>query len=237
MNFSTLPLIVLAVAAFPSALAMNAYRVRRIVKTDLVLVLAFSGLIVAWVGVTGYVAYAGFYRTGFFLSLLPGLWMPLVPLIVLAVPLTIVPRLRSALWVSGLAAPRHWFAYFQATRIAAVGTAVKAYRGEFPATVEWLVGVPDMLFGISAVWVASRMRQGHLSDQAWYAWHAIGAGIILVVGMVVINISLPGPFQWLQESPTFEVAFDFPLALAPTAVVPLQAAANLWAMMICRAEK
>ena len=44
----------------------------------------------------------------------------------------------------------HWFAYFHGLRIAALGTAYKTIIGEFPVYFETIVGIPDLLFGISA---------------------------------------------------------------------------------------
>jgi hypothetical protein len=78
--------------------------------------------------------------------------------------------------------------------------------------------------------VAARLRKGRFSDRMWMAWNLAGAGIVLVIGMAEINMRLPGPLQVFDEMPIFVVAYDFPLVLAPTVVVPLQEAANLWAL-------
>ena len=66
-----------------------------------------------------------------------------------------------------------------------------------------------------------------MSDRFWVYWNGLGVAIILVIGTVVINMSLPGPFQVFATPPTFLVAFEFPLALAPTAAVPLLVMYNL----------
>ena len=76
------------------------------------------------------------------------------------------------------------------------------------------------------------MKKRLVSRKFWFAWHAIGAGIILVLGMVVINMSLPGAFQVWAEPPTFEVAMQFPMALAPSMIVPLLVTGNLWAIYV-----
>jgi len=149
---------------------------------------------------------------------------------VVAIPLLLFPRLRSALNTAGKVVPLRWFAYFQVLRVAAIGTAIRTYQGEFPRSVELWVGVPDLLFGLSAIAVAWHMTKRPVTRNFWITWHAIGAGIILMLGMVVINMSLPGIFQVWAEPPTFEVAMQFPMALAPSMIVPLLVAGNLWAI-------
>lgn len=232
MQFSSIPFLMVAVSAFPYLLARNAYANNFIDKAQCNGVAALSLLLFAWGVISAFLAYEGFYSSPEFFSAYPGLWFPFIPLVVAAIPLLIFPRLRHALDTAGKVAPLRWFVYFQVLRVAAIGTAIKTYQGEFPWSVELWVGIPDLLFGLSAIAVAWHMKKRLVSRKFWFAWHAIGAGIILVLGMVVINMSLPGAFQVWAEPPTFEVAMQFPMALAPSMIVPLLVTGNLWAIYV-----
>ena len=230
IQFSSIPFLMVAVSAFPYLLARHAYANNFIDKAQRNSVAALSFLVFTWGVISAALAYQGFYSSPEFFSLYPGLWFPFIPLLVVAIPLLLFPRLRSALNTAGKVVPLRWFAYFQVLRVAAIGTAIKTYQGEFPRSVELWVGVPDLLFGLSAIAVAWHMTKSPVTRNFWITWHAIGAGIILMLGMVVINMSLPGIFQVWAEPPTFEVAMQFPMALAPSMIVPLLVAGNLWAI-------
>ncbi len=93
----------------------------------------------------------GVYIAEGLLRWLPGLWLPVVTVAACVVPVLLFDRVRAGLREIADATPWHWFAYFHALRIAALGTAYKTWVGEFPAYFELLVGVPDLLFGISAL--------------------------------------------------------------------------------------
>jgi len=232
MQFSSIPFLMVAVAVFPYLLARHAHTNNFIDNAQRNSVAALSLLILSWGVVSAFLAYQGFYSSPEFFSAYPGLWLPFIPLLVVAIPLMLLPRLRNALSAAGRVAPLRWFAYFQVLRVAALGTAIKTYQGEFPVSVELWVGIPDLLFGLSAIAVSWRMKKNPVSRSFWIVWHAIGASIILVLGMVVINMSLPGVFQVWAEPPTFEVAMQFPMALAPSMIVPLLVAGNLWAIYV-----
>ncbi|MEL6107939.1 MAG: hypothetical protein AAFU85_18090 [Planctomycetota bacterium] len=230
MGLSIVPLLVIAVTLFPSALAYRALRNRVITGNQALILYAYSLGMLAWATAIGTAASFGFLVTDEFLSLVPGIWLPLVPIAIVSVPL-LFRFVREPLIAVSRATPTHWFASFQALRVTAIGTAIKSYLGLFPEMVEYLVGVPDLLFGASAFWMAAKLKQGQVSRSMWVAWNLIGFAIIIPIGCIVINLSLPGPLQLFAEPPTFLVAFEFPMSLAPTAVVPWFVAANLWGAM------
>lgn len=234
MQFSTLPFLVAAVIAFPSIAAFRCHRRNDISSAELRYVIGYSLLLATWAGVLTGFAWSGFYQSDVFIAAHPMLWFPFIGLLVASLPIVFLPRLRCPLKTIGMATPRTWFAALQATRIAAIGTAIKTCRGEFPVAVEWLLGVPDLLFGFSAVVMICLLQRGVVSTKAWFIWNLTGALIIVPIGMVVINLSMPGVFQVFTEEPTFEVVFDSMLALAPTFVVPLQGAGNIWSIINIR---
>ncbi len=71
--------------------------------------------------------------------------------------------------------PWHWFAYFHGLRIAALGTAYKTLIGEFPVYFEIFVGIPDLLFGVSAFWIARKAKHGKISKKGFLFWNLLGA--------------------------------------------------------------
>ena len=231
MKFSLLPVLLFFQVGFLALMGHYAFKKNIIKRGELIALYGLMVLLSGWCVASGYLAYAGVYTSEHFLNALPGLWLPLVPVALAILPLVSIPVLRSGILKSAQATPRPWFAYLQALRISALGTAIKTMQGEFPVAFEVFVGIPDLLFGISALWVAHALKRGRLSDRSWIVWNAVGAAIILISGLIVINMSLPGPFAVFSEPPTFLVAFEFPLALAPTATVPLFVAYNALAII------
>ena len=231
MKFSLLPVLLFIQVGFLALMGHHAFRRNVISRSELMALYGLMVLLSGWCVVGGYLAYTGVYTSQNFLNALPGLWLPLVPVALAILPIVSIPMLRTGILKSAQATPRQWFAYLQALRISALGTAIKTLQGEFPVAFEVFVGIPDLLFGISALWIAYALKRGRLSDRAWIIWNAVGAAIILIGGLIVINMSLPGPFATFSEPPTFLVAFEFPLALAPTATVPLFVAYNALAIV------
>ena len=228
MGFSIVPFLVAIVALFPGMLGHRAFRLKAITRSQAVILYAYSMVMLSWASGVGAIAYFGLLVSKDFQTWFPGLWVPLLPIVLVAAPL-FFRSVRAAIAAVSRVTPTHWFAYFQSLRITALGTAIKTHLGLFPEVVEYLVGVPDLLFGFSALWVAAVLKRGGLSRKFWIAWNLVGFAIIVPIGCIVINLSLPGPFQMYPEPPTFLVAFEFPMSLAPTAVVPWLVVANLWA--------
>ncbi len=61
--------------------------------------------------------------------------------------------------------PSHWLTGLQIVRILALGALLKAAQDQFPVLFAWTVGVPDLMFGISAIVVTWLARQGRLKDR------------------------------------------------------------------------
>ncbi len=197
---------------------------------------AKSLLLVVWVGLGGWSAITfwlgatGTYETDSFYALWPGLWVPTIPFIVFLGPLLAFPRLRRGGEAVLAATPVHWLTGIQALRIAALGTAYKTHIGLFPEYFELAVGVPDLLFGISALvmtWLALRRRLG---PRALMAWHVVGVLVIVPTALVLGQLGLPGPLRVFDTAPTAEAVYAFPMSLAPTMIVPTFVLLNLLAI-------
>ncbi len=168
---------------------------------------------------------------GFFLEEWLILWMPTLlafPFLVGLLPVLLFKDLRAAMRGIVDATPMHWFATFHALRIAAIGTAYKTWIGEFPASFEFVVGVPDFLFGLSALWIAAQARRGRLSERGFLIWNLIGILVIVPGAPIVLQLGLPGPLQLFTSLPDARAAFTYPMSNAPMFGVPLFLLVNLW---------
>ncbi|HFD87785.1 MAG TPA: hypothetical protein ENJ35_08945, partial [Gammaproteobacteria bacterium] len=113
-----------------------------------------AGLVVIllfWGVASGYLSSSGVYTSPDFLALAPGYWLPFVP-VVIAITLTmLVQPLRQGLRVLVDDTPVSWLTGIHQLRIMALGSIIKASGGLFPAKFAWYVGIPDLIFGLSAV--------------------------------------------------------------------------------------
>ena len=183
-----------------------------------------------WSAITFWLGATGTYETDSFYALLPALWMSAIPFIVFMAPLLAFPSLRKGGEAVLAATPVHWLTSIQALRIAALGTAYKTHLGLFPEYFELAVGVPDLLFGVSALamtWLALSRRVG---SRALVIWHALGVVIIVPTAPVLLQLGLPGPLRVFDSVPTAEAVYAFPMALAPTMAVPTFVLLNLLAI-------
>ena len=136
-----------------------------------------------------------------------------------------LPPLRSGARRLADSTPLLWFTWLQALRIAALGTLVKTAAGTFPPHFGLLVGVPDFLFGLSALAVARLQRDGRISPRRVGLWHALGCAVVALPAGPLIQAGLPGPLEVFRGS---EALLVYPMALAPTLVVPLLVMVNAW---------
>ena len=177
-------------------------------------------LVSAWGVLSGWAAWSGVYDSGWFLALWPGLWLPAVPIAIVLLTLSL-PGVAGAVHDVARATPAHWLVAVQALRIAAVGTLAKTATGDFPLHVELAIGLTDLAFGVSALWVFFLARKQRVHPDALFVWHCVGIALILVPGNLALQLGLPGPLQVFATEPTAAVMLDWPMALAPTLVVPI----------------
>ena len=169
----------------------------------------------------------GAYVSDALLPTLPGLWLPVVPVVVAVVPVVVFGSVRTGLRCIVDVTPWHWFAYFHTLRIAALGSAYKTMIGEFPAFFEYAVGIPDLLFGLSAVWIAGKAKRGEIGARDFLAWNLIGVLVIVPSTPILLQLGLPGPLQLFTRLPDARAVFAHPMSIAPMVGVPLFVLVNL----------
>lgn len=162
------------------------------------------------------------------LKFLPGFWLQLVTVAVCVLPLVLFDRVRDGMRRIVDTTPWHWLAYFHGLRIAALGTAHKTILGQFPAYFEILVGIPDLLFGLSAFWIARKAKRGEIDEKGFMVWNLVGALIIVPSAPILLQLGLPGPVQVFTSLPDARAVFTYPMSIAPMIVVPLFVLINLW---------
>ena len=178
--------------------------------------------------VTSILGAQGVYISEALLRTLPGLWLQLVTVAVAVLPLVLFGRVRMGMRRIVDTTPAHWFAFFHGLRIAALGTAYKTAIGEFPAYFEYCVGIPDFLFGLSALWMAKRLKQNKVSETKFLIWNLVGVLVIVPSAPILLQLGLPGPLQVFTSLPDARAVFTYPMSIAPMAGVPLFVLINLW---------
>ena len=227
MQLSLTPLLVAVELGFLVVLARRAGH-----RTEPRISMAPVHLFAAWLAlyavVTGALGARGVYTEDALMKWLPGLWLQLITVAAVVGPVLLFAGLRDLLrWIVD-ATPLHWFAAFHALRIGALGTAYKTWTGAFPVYFELLVGVPDLLFGLSALWVAYALKRGVMGERGFLAWNLIGALIIVPSAPILLQLGLPGPLQVFTALPDARAVFTYPMSIAPMIGVPLFVLANLW---------
>ena len=182
----------------------------------------------AYAVVTSILGAKGVYVSEALLRWLPGLWLQLITVAVVVVPVVLFSGIREGLRRIVDDTPLHWFAWFHGLRIGALGTAYKTLIGEFPVYFELLVGIPDFLFGLSAFWIAARLRRGALSQRGFMSWNLVGALVIVPSAPILLQLGLPGPLQVFTSLPDARAVFEYPMSIAPMVGVPLFVLINLW---------
>ncbi|MCG7978267.1 MAG: hypothetical protein N0E58_09040 [Candidatus Thiodiazotropha endolucinida] len=177
------------------------------------------GVILMWGMFIGYQSSVGRFGSEPFYNLMPGYWMPYVPVVVaLSMMLSLAP-LRDGLRVLVDETPVHWLSGIHILRILALGTLLKASNDLFPQMFAWFVGGPDLLFGVSAIIVTLLARSGRLSDRFILYWHLAGA--------LAIVLPVAGLMHLFMVEPLFAELFMFPMVMAPALIVPTLVLLNL----------
>ncbi|RYC10952.1 hypothetical protein EUU22_15485 [Ciceribacter ferrooxidans] len=177
--------------------------------------LAVLGIAIAQLSV------GGFFRKEGFFAVLPGFWVPMIPFAISGALLLGVPAFRRALWAIGAHLPARAMVLIHGLRIAAIGGVAKGFAGVLPASFALPVGIPDLLFGASALLVGVLWPKGGLSRRTLIVWNIIGIAVIVPSAPLLMQMGLPGPLYTFARAPDARVLFEFPLVLAPTLIVPL----------------
>jgi hypothetical protein len=117
---------------------------------------------------------------------------------------------------------------FEGLRVLAIGGIIKGYTGEFSLFFAKFVGVPDFLYGVATLIAAYLIYKGVWKEKSAIIINLIGFIILVPFAIALINVGLPGAMYMIEESPSLKTIFEFPMALAPTLVVPIFAMVNLF---------
>lgn len=220
MKFSTVPfLLIILIILF----AINVRRIRiqgYLDQSGACTIYWLMAILLCWGIASSTLAITGVYLSPSFLSLLPGFWLPFVPFILAIGGVLILYRLRSALRSVVDHTPWHWLVFIHTARVLAIGSMIKAINGEFPKYFAILVGIPDLLFGLSAIFLGILVYRRHISRRALVLWNLIGVAVILPAAPL-FQMGLPGPIQIFTSQPTAEHLLEFPMVLAPSLIVPM----------------
>jgi len=216
MKVSILPVFVVVVFAFCFFILIRAQRNRSITTKEaasaylLLLVFALWAVISIIMGINDVHSRL--------MGSIPLLWQACVLVMIAGIGL-FSKNLRAALRGIASTTPQHWLVFFQALRIGAIGTVIKVINGEIVSNFPIWVGIPDFLFGLSALVVGWLVLRKGISNGFLIFWNLLGAAIILVPVFGIM------PY-WMNEL-GFSFIFEFPMILAPSVVVPIFILINL----------
>lgn len=220
MYLSTIPFLIFILFCFLLFLIKRLSRAGRLSKSQHNCLLGLVVVLFSWGAASAYCSARGIYLSTEFLDLAPGYWLPLVPVVIVVILVMLVPTLRQGLRILVDNTPVRWLTAIHQLRILALGSIIKAFNGLFPAKFAWYVGIPDFIFGLSAILLTVVVhRRPHIADRSLLLWNLSGAMVILGPAFGLMHIYM--------HEPLFTKLFDFPMALAPTFIVPIFVMLNL----------
>ncbi len=221
MNFSSVPFLFVLQCAFWIGLTHTAHRRQQLTNGQAIAILVWLVMLTLWGFATSALSIYGVYSSPAFLRLLPGLWLPLVPIILSFSLYALSPTFRNAIHGIVTVTPARTFIFIQALRITAAGGLYKATHDLMPLVFTASVGIPDFLYGASALVLVGITRYRRVNLQLLGVWHIVGIAIIVITAPPVLQMSLPGPWYIFQNLPDGRALLEFPMVLAPTLVVPI----------------
>ena len=227
MKFSMLPLLYLIQFVAIYRVTRKTYDSGQISagqNKQMILILAVLTL---WGGLSAYLGISGYYQSEGFLGSLPGLWITLMPVSIVMIPWLTSKTLRQGIDAIIDHTPLYLIMGFEGLRILAIGGIIKGYKGEFSLFYAQFIGIPDFLYGVTTLIAAVLIYKGVWKEKSAIIINLIGFIIIVPFGTILINVGLPGAMHIIEESPSLKTIFEFPMALAPTLVVPIFVMVNL----------
>lgn len=227
MKFSSVPLLFVAIAFFWVWITRASSRRGELTSQQVRAIHVWLGLLATWGVVTTLLARLGAYQSMTFYSMLPGLWLPMAPVVLSLALVWCWPSFRSALWITTTRTSPQAFLWLHALRIAAIGSVIKCAQGLLPSSFVIPVGVPDLLFGLISLGLAVSYRRHPPGRTALIAWNLAGMGV-LMPAPILMQLGLPGRFHTFVSQPDASTLFQFPMVLAPTLIVTLLFFLNGW---------
>ncbi|MCU7811352.1 MAG: hypothetical protein KZQ77_08955 [Candidatus Thiodiazotropha sp. (ex Notomyrtea botanica)] len=161
-----------------------------------------------------------------FMQKIPFLWQAFVPVIMWGTAFLLSSSLRNGLFGIATSTPLYWLVFFQALRLGALGGVIKGVQGEITSDYVFWIGIPDFIFGLSALIIGLALLRKKISFRFLIIWNILGFSLIFFPTFVVMN-------YWMNE-PGFVFIFEYPMVLAPSVVVPMFISINLlhaWGML------
>ena len=175
------------------------------------LVAAWFALMGTWAAFVGQLARSG-WLPGPGATSFPAIWISAPAVMVSLLALLAFPAFREAWFGSVLLLPAAAVPALNSLRILAIGSALKAWRGQLPKRIGFGVGIPDSAFGLWSMAIALRGGLNHGGEEV--AWHAIGAGILLLMVPMVSTVLRPPRLDASYKGDARGI-LRFPLVLAP----------------------
>lgn len=145
----------------------------------------------------------------------------LVPVLILMMPWIFSASFRDSINSLIDSVCLHRVMLFEGLRVLAIGAIIKGLRGEFSPEIAFYLGIPDLVFGALSLLTGYLLYKGTLSLKWVFALNAYGFLIIAPDAQVLMNLGIPGPWQIIHTTPDMVSMFEYPMALAPTVVVPI----------------
>jgi hypothetical protein len=214
MKLSIVPIYVLLVFSFSVYITYRARRDDSVSMPEARSVYLFITGLIGWTVVATVLGLRDIHTAPWLLDRVPILWQACVAVSMFMGMFALSHTFRRALDGLADATPTTWLVFFQALRIGAIGTVVKAVRGEITSSFPLWVGIPDFLYGVSSIflgWLLLRGSVGHPTTLV--IWALAGAGIIL--------LPLFGLMPYWMNEPGFSFIFEFPMVMSPSIIVPI----------------
>ena len=217
LNFSILPIYVIGIFIFCGFITYRAKKNRSITARGALSIYILLLALFIWTLIV-----IGMGMQGIHVSLIeriPLLWQPFIPILITGIAFLSSQTLRGALRKVASTTPWSWLIFFQGLRISALGGVIKGLKGEITSNFVFWVGIPDFLYGVSAVLLGWLYLKNVVNNRFLFLWNLIGASIILLPVVAFMN--------YFMNEPGFVFIFQFPMVLAPSIVVPMFILSNL----------
>lgn len=229
---SSLPILIFLLFIFMTLVVRHLRRLGQLHITEKRSINNLLVILLGWCALSGYLSSKGVYSSPQFISMAPGYWLPYIPVFLVIAIVMLSKSLRDGLRKIVDFTPSYWLTGIHILRIFAIGSIVKASMGLFPEKFAYYMGVPDLIFGLSAILITYLSCLQRLHSNIIIFWHISGALAILTPALSLMHI--------FMDEALFPELFVFPMVLAPTLVVPMFVMLNLlvaWRLMEKRKQK
>ena len=180
-------------------------------------------VLLIWFGLTSYFAIKGDYlKNTYYFSTILGLLIPLL----IVFMFSLWDDFKELFKALAFVVPFKSLVGFQALRILSIGTIIKYYQGQFPLHFFILGSLPDFIFSLSALYLFFDFKKGGHPSKKFALWNILGMIAFLGAG-ISMYFSVPSLLQLTDTGTNATLAFNFPMALAPTFTVPLFMMGNM----------